>query len=102
MGGLKKFLRADLQKFAVPQSKAPPPSQAYDLTQTTVLSLDGATTSVLEGQASSPPAPPYTFEAAIADTLFDSGPDEGLLDGDPPVSADDPCEPRRPNQVRHN
>jgi hypothetical protein len=102
MGGLKKFLQADLQKFAVPQSKALPPSQAYDFTRTTVLSLNGAARSVLEGQASSPPTPLYTFETAIADPLFDTGPDEGLLDGDPSVNSDDPCEPRRPNQVCHN
>jgi hypothetical protein len=102
MGGLKKFLRGDLQKFAVPKSNTPLPSQAYDSTRTTVVCLDGATTSVMEGQASSSPPPPYTFDVGMGDLLSDVGPDEGLLNEEPPVSSDDPCEPRCPNQVCHN
>ena len=101
MGGLKKFMRGDLGKFAVIQSKAPAPSQAYDSTTTTVLSLDGATTSVMEGQAPSSPGLPYTFDVEIPDLSLDMGPDEGLLDDNSTVDLDDPCGPRRPNQVRN-
>jgi hypothetical protein len=100
MGGLKKFLQSDLQKFAVPQGNTPSPSQAYDSTRTVVLSLDGATTSVMEGQTSASPSMPYRLDVGNPDLSLELDPDEGLLNESPPVGLDDHCEPRHPNQVR--